>query len=432
MYNTLTPLFILGIVGSLQAQTAEWSYEDCVNWAMEHNISLRQSELTEQSALASLEGAKAQWIPTLEFGTSHGYANTPMGQADKNAYTSSYGFNGSWTLWDGGMRKAEISRAKTDVERSRWATDELMKDIRVNILSHYINILYCREAVDVNRRLAEVSAQQAERSRQMMESGKISIVDYQQLKAQAERDAYNTVSAEADLASRKLQLSNLLELGLGSKMDIKQVDFDSLMVLDPLPSLDESYEMALANDSRLRYDELSVRMADDDISAAKAGSSPKISVNAGVGSGYYSTNTAGWGEQMRRSLNENIGLTLSIPILDNKKTKTAVAQAKIAKLNSEYEIEARRNEIANTLEGWYIDMESARSRYIAAVENEKAASLSDEYTAERFAVGYVESTELLQSHQALSSARHEVLQAKYMAVLARKMVEFLRTANITL
>ncbi len=135
---------------------------------------------------------------------------------------------------------------------------------------------------------------------------------------------------------------------------------------------------------------------------------------------------------MKRSLNENVGLTLSIPILDHKKTKTAVAQAKIAKINSEYDVQARRQEIANTLEGWYIDMQSARSRYVAAVANERAAALSDEYVAERFAVGYVESTELLQSHQSLASARHEVIQAKYMALLARKMVEFLRTGNITL
>lgn len=266
----------------------------------------------------------------------------------------------------------------------------------------------------------------------MMESGRISIVDYQQLEAQAERDRYNTVSAEADLASRKLQLRNLLELGIDRSIDVVPVTFDSLLVLSDLPPLAESYDMALATDSRLRYDELSVAMADDDIKAARAGSSPQISVNAGIGTGYYTTDSRGWGEQMKRSLNENVGLTLSIPILDHKKTKTAVAQAKIAKINSEYDVQARRQEIANTLEGWYIDMQSARSRYVAAVANERAAALSDEYVAERFAVGYVESTELLQSHQSLASARHEVIQAKYMALLARKMVEFLRTGNITL
>lgn len=280
--------------------------------------------------------------------------------------------------------------------------------------------------------LSQVSAAQAERAKQMMESGKISIVDYQQLESQAERDRYNVVSAEADLLSKRLQLRNLLELGIEKDIDVVPIDFPQSLVLDSLPPLVESYRLALASDSRLRYNELSVNIADEDIRAAKAGGSPQIGVTAGIGTGYYTTDQRGWGEQMRRSFNENIGLTLTVPILDNKKTRTAVAQAKIARLNSEYDIEARRQEVANILEGWYIEMESARSRYVAAVQNEKAAALSDEYVAERFAVGYVESTELLQSHQALSSARHELIQAKYMAVLARKMVEFLRSGNITL
>lgn len=426
-------LLLLGLSGAIHAQDL-WSYADCVEWARVNNISLKQSRLASETASSALESARAQWIPSLDAGTSQGFSNTPMAEAGmkKNAYTSSYAVNGAWTLWDGGKRSADINRAGTDLKRSRLATDDLFRDIRTEILSHYLNILYCREAVEVNRQLAEVSASQAERSRQMMEAGRISIVDYQQLQAQAERDRYNTVSAEADLASRKLQLRNLLELGIERGIEVETLDFPLSMIVDSLPPLAESYELALATDSRLRYDELSVSMADDEIAAARAGSSPQIGLNAGIGTGYYSTGSQSWGEQMKRSFNENVGLTLTIPILDHKKTKTAITQAKIAKLNSEYEVQARRQEIANTLEGWYIDMSSARSRYEAAVENEKAAALSDEYVAERFAVGYVESTELLQSHQALASARHEVLQAKYMAVLARKMVEFLRTGNITL
>ncbi len=430
----LTSLFATLVVSGAYASEpfAVWTYEECVEWARDHNISLRQSELSQESASVTLEGAKAKWIPTLDFGTTQGYSNTPMGDRDKNAYTSSYGFNGSWTLWDGGRRQSDIRRAETDIERSRLAMDDLFRDIRSEILTNYLNILYCREAVGVNRMLSQVSAAQAERAKQMMESGKISIVDYQQLESQAERDRYNVVSAEADLLSKRLQLRNLLELGIEKDIDVVPIDFPQSLVLDSLPPLVESYRLALASDSRLRYNELSVNIADEDIRAAKAGGSPQIGVTAGIGTGYYTTDQRGWGEQMRRSFNENIGLTLTVPILDNKKTRTAVAQAKIARLNSEYDIEARRQEVANILEGWYIEMESARSRYVAAVQNEKAAALSDEYVAERFAVGYVESTELLQSHQALSSARHELIQAKYMAVLARKMVEFLRSGNITL
>ena len=153
-------------------------------------------------------------------------------------------------------------------------------------------------------------------------------------------------------------------------------------------------------------------MADEDIRAAKAGAYPSLSVSAGVGTGYYSTGSQGWGEQMKRGFNENIGLTVSIPIYDRKKIKTAIAQAKISKMSSELDSQARRTEIAKSLEEYYIDHESAKSRYEAALESEREAALV--------------------RHQALVSARHEVLRAKYMAVLARKMVEFMRNGSVDL
>lgn len=434
LHQSLIAIAAVALPGFLAAEEASemWTFRECVEYARANNISLRQSELSEQTASVSLENARAQWSPTLDFGTSQGFTNSPWGEGSKNAYSSTYGFNAGWTLWDGGKRSSNIRRATTEVKRSEWATDQTFKDIQTDILTCYLNILYARESIDVNRKLAEVSAAQAERARQMMESGKISKVDYQQLASQAESDRYNVVSAESDLASSKLDLKNLLELDIERHIDVVTPDFSEALVLDSLPPISESYRLALNIDSRLRYDSLSVVMAEEDIKAARAGTYPSLSLSAGIGTSYYSTGSQGWTEQMKRSFNENIGLTISIPILDQKKTKTAVAEAKISRMNSELDSESRRTEISKTLEGYYIDHTSSRSRYIAALESEREAALSDQYISERFAVGYVEVTELLQSHQSLLSARQEVLKAKYMAVLAKKMVEFLRTGSVDL
>ncbi|WP_303030664.1 TolC family protein [uncultured Duncaniella sp.] len=434
------PLKLLTAVGLLalpmtmwgEATTGQWSYRECVDYARVNNISLKRSALTEQSASVSLESAKAQWTPSFDFGTTQGFTNTPWGEGSKNVYNSNYGVNAAWTLWDGGKRESDIRRASTDVQRSGWATDQEYKDIQTSILTTYLNILYAREAVEVNRSLYDVSVAQANRGKQMMESGKISMVDYQQLATQAESDRYNVVTAEAELATRRLALKTLLELEIDQNIDVLPLQFSREMVMDELPPLSESYLLALNTDSKLRYDSLSVKMADEDIRAAKAGAYPSLSVSAGVGTGYYSTGSQGWGEQMKRGFNENIGLTVSIPIYDRKKTKTAIAQAKISKMSSELDSQARRTEIAKSLEEYYIDHESAKSRYEAALESEREAALTDELVGERFSVGYVQITELLQSHQALVSARHEVLRAKYMAVLARKMVEFMRNGSVDL
>lgn len=424
------PLF--GQSVTAQDSTSKWSYADCVNYAEVNNISLRQSLLSEESTALSLEKAKADWQPSLDFGTSQGYSNAPWSNGNKNAYNSSYNLNASWTVWDGGKRESAIRRGKTDVERARYATDNLSRNIRTEILSIYINILYCKESITVNQQLAEVSKAQAERARQMMESGKISLVDYQQLQTQAEQDNYNVVSATTQLNTARLQLKKLLELGIDKEIDVLPCDFTEEQVIAALPPIEESYQLALATDALMRYNELSVEIADEDIRTARASGFPQLSLGGGVGTGYYSTNSTGWGTQMKQGFNENIGLSVTVPIFDKKTTKTAVAQAKVQKLSGELDVQARRIEVAQNLEQWYIDMESSRMRYIAGLQSVKSAALSDELANEKFKVGYVEPTELLQSHSALVEAQRELIQAKYMAVLARKMVDFLRDGSVSL
>ena len=425
-------LSLSGIVAYADETPSQWSYSDCVEYARANNISLRQSQLSEETAAISLEKARGQWQPSLDFGTNQGYSNAPWAKGNSNAYTSSYNLNASWTLWDGGRRESDIRRSQTDVERSRYASDNVMRNIRTELLSTYINILYCKETIAVNSELAEVSRAQADRARQMMESGKISLVDYQQLETQAEQDSYNVVSATAQLNSARLQLKKLLELGIDTDIDVRPCDFTEDEVTASLPPIDESYQLALSTDALLRYNELSTEMADEDIKAARSSGYPQLSLGAGVGTGYYSNSTGGWGAQMKQGFNENIGLSVSVPIFDRKTTKTAVAQAKVNKLSSQLDTEARRIEVAQTLESWYIDMESSRMRYTAGLQSLKSAKLSDELANEKFKVGYVEPTELLQSHSAVVEAQRELLQAKYMSVLARKMVEFLRTGDVTL
>lgn len=425
-------LALSGLTAVADETPRQWSYTDCVEYARTNNINLRQSMLSEESAAISLEKARGQWQPSLDFGTNQGYSNAPWANGSSNAYTSSYNLNASWTLWDGGRRESDIRRGQTDVERSRYATDNIMRNIRTELLSTYINILYCKETIAVNSQLAEVSRAQADRAKQMMESGKISLVDYQQLETQAEQDSYNVVSAQAQLNSAILQLKNLLELGIDSKIDVLPYNFTEQEVTDALPPIDESYQLALSTDALMRYNELSTEIAEEDIKAANASRYPQLSVGAGIGTGYYSNSYGDWGTQMKQGFNENIGLSVSVPIFDRKATKTAVAQAKVNKLSSQLDTESRRIEVAQTLETWYIDMESSRMRYVAGVQSLKSAQLSDELANEKFKVGYVEPTELLQSHSAVVSAQRELLQAKYMAVLARKMVEFLRTGNVTL
>ena len=182
-------------LGILAARADSWSYSDCVNYAREHNISLRRSMLAEQTSACNLEEARAQWHPTLDFATTQGFANMPWADGDKNSYSSTYGLNAGWTVWNGGERENTIRRNELQTRIDRLNTDDIMRTIETDLLQVYINILYAKESIGIYQEAAKLSKAQAERAYGLMEGGRISRVDYAQLKAQYEQDMYNVLNA---------------------------------------------------------------------------------------------------------------------------------------------------------------------------------------------------------------------------------------------
>ncbi len=416
---------------AMSGTAGTWTYSDCVEYAREHNISLQKSRLTEESSEYSLEESKAQWQPTLDFATSHSVSNYPWSEGTKNSYNSSYGLNAGWTVWNGGLRENSIKQSKLRTEINRLTTGDMMRTLETDLLQVYINILYAKESVRIYEEAAKVSLAQSERARQLMEAGKISKVDYAQLNAQYEQDHYALVNARSTYDSRRMELKQLLELGIDAEINLADVEWSAAQVLAELPPISESYQLAIDTDLRIKALEIEKSSSALDVAIAKAGYMPKISLNAGVGTGYYAPGKS-FGSAMKQGWNESLGLTLSIPILDNKKAKTAVAQARVAQLDAQLDINQRQSDIAQIVENWYIDTRSAQSRYSAAETQLESARLSDELTNERFNLGYVNTVELMTAHNAYVEAQHTLLQAKYMAMLGQKMVEFYRNATVTL
>lgn len=416
-------------LGTAPADT--WTYAECVDYAREHNISLQKSMLSERNAEYDLEEAKAQWQPSLDFATTHGYANYPWADDRNNTYSSSYGLNAGWTVWNGGQRENSIRQSRLKLRIDRLNTADLMRTLETDLLQVYINLLYARESIAIYEEALKVSEAQAERALQLSESGKISRVDYAQLASQCEQDRYSLVNARSTYDTRRMELKKLLELGLDADIEPAAVEWEAAQVLADLPPMDESYQMALDTDLRLRGIEIEKESARLDVAIAKAGRMPQISLNAGLGTGYNTPGNA-FGTSMKKSWNQSLGLTVSIPLFDNKKTKTAVARAKVSELDNRLDMDNRLTEIAQTVENWYIDTRSSQSRFKAAQASVESSELSARLTDERFKLGYVNTVELMTAHNDLIQARHTLLQAKYMAMLGKKMIDFYRDASVTL
>jgi outer membrane protein len=193
-------------------------------------------------------------------------------------------------------------------------------------------------------------------------------------------------------------------------------------VLKALPPKNEVYETALKVMPQIRRGELGIEAAKLEEKSARAGFFPSISLSASVGTGHMSNNDFESGSQIWNRFNENVGLTLNIPIFSNRKNRTAVNKAKIALNDSYLEWTSLQKELLRNVESAYLDAVSAQAQYLSAREKEKYARESYELTSEQFRVGVKNTVELITAQNEYSAAQQQVLQAKYLTLLSIELL----------
>ena len=224
----------------------------------------------------------------------------------------------------------------------------------------------------------------------------------------------------------------MLELGIGYDMQIDSIDFDEAVILQPLPDKADVYNTAIAWLPEVQQVALQQDMSELDIKIAKSGYMPTITLNGSVGTGTNSSSSYSFGNQMKNNFNEQIGISLSIPIFDGKQTKSEVAKARVSRLNTILDYRSLLNDVAQTIETAYLDARNSQAQYASGKESVRSAALTDELTNEQFRLGLVNTLDLLSSHNALLTARLQLLQSKYMALLNLKMLDYYQHKGITL
>ena len=282
--------------------------------------------------------------------------------------------------------------------------------------------LYAADAVRITRSTAEASKAQRDRAEEMLRAGSISRVDFAQLQSQYSSDEYQVVVAGSTLDNYKLQLKQLLELDIMEEMNPAVPGVKEENVLKALPPKNEVYETALKVMPQIRRGELGIEAAKLEEKSARAGFFPSISLSASVGTGHMSNNDFESGSQIWNRFNENVGLTLNIPIFSNRKNRTAVNKAKIALNDSYLEWTSLQKELLRNVESAYLDAVSAQAQYLSAREKEKYARESYELTSEQFRVGVKNTVELITAQNEYSAAQQQVLQAKYLTLLSIELL----------
>ncbi len=411
-----------------------WTYDDCIKWAKTHNINLKRLALQLEQSQQDTKSSTDKWLPSFEFSTTQAYSNYPNPSATQkpNAYNSTYGINASWTLWDGNIRKYEIESNRIIEQERQLAIQSAIDDIETTIFEAYLKILFYNEAIQIARETLKISVAQEKTATKLLQEGKISEIEYTQIETQRVEDVYSVVSAESDYTAAKNELKKILELKINDHIEIQKHTFDESIIYTPLPDIVNVYDFACAWNPLIKSNELNEKVLENNIKIANAGYLPKIDISAGIGTGYTTIDTQNWGTQISHAVNENIGLTLSIPIFDGNQTKRNISKAKLAYLDYEISDEELRNQLSQTIEQLYIDFRNAQVKYISGIKHVEVAELNVELIDEQFAQGLVKPIEMLDAHEDLLDAKLELLSNKFTAILCIKLINYYATRTITI
>ena len=320
----------------------QWDLQSCIDYAKEQNITIRKNRITAASTQIDVKTAKAAMFPSLSFSTSQQVVNRPYQETSsrvsgneiissnsKTSYNGNYGLNASWTLYNGNKRLKTIQQEKLNNQMAELDVATSENNIQESIAQVYIQILYAAESVKVNENTLQVSIAQRDRGQELLNAGSIAKSDLAQLEAQVSTDRYQLVTAQATLEDYKLQLKQLLELDGENEMNIYLPALSDENVLAPLPTKRDVYISALSLRPEIEASKLNVEASELGINIAKSSYFPTISLSAGIGTNHTSGSDFTFGEQVKNGWNNSIGLSVSVPIFNNRQTKSAVQKAKL-------------------------------------------------------------------------------------------------------
>lgn len=435
---------LLMLAMSTECQAKQWSLKDCIDYALTNNIQLQKAKIQELTALEDVKQSQAALLPSLNLSTSQNVNYTPWPQqgratvadgyvqssVDKVYYNGSYSLSGNWTVWNGNKNRNNVKLNKVAAEQARLDSATTANNVLEQIAQLYVQILYSNEAIAVTKESLKTSRTNEQRGKTMVEVGKMSKADLAQLTAQRAQDEYAIVEAESNLRNYKRQLKELLQITSDEEFDVAVPSTTDDMALEAVPALNDVYAASLEQRPEIKNAKLGIESSDLGIKVAKAGRMPTVSLNAGVMTSTSSMSDNAWGTQMKNNFSLGGGVTVSIPLFDNRQTKTAVNKAKLQKQSYLLDLQDKQTTLYSTIENYWLQAVTNQNKFKAARVSTESAQASYELLSEQFKQGLKNTVELMTGKTNLLQAQQNELQSKYLAILNLNMLEFYQTGNI--
>ena len=422
----------------------QWTLQDCIDYALKNNISLLKTQIQKKSSHEDVLQSQAALLPTLSGSTSQNLTYRPWPQEgsssvqngyvqssiDKVYYNGSYGMNANWVLWNGNQNRDQIKLNKITEEQASLDSAQIANQLQEQIAQLYVQILYTTEAIKVNKESAVTSKKNEERGKTMVEVGKMSKAELSQLTAQRAQDEFTVVDQESNLRNFKRQLKQLLQITDEEEFDVVVPTTTDEMALQAIPALQNVYTAALNHRPEIQNAMLGLKSSDLSIKMAKAGKLPTVSANGSFTTNTTSMSENAWGTQLKNNFNLGGGVSVSIPILDNRRTRTAVNKAELQKLSYALDLQDKKTSLYSTIENYWLQAENNQQKFKAAKISTQSAQTSYDLLSEQFRLGLKNIVELMTGKDNLLRAQQNELQSKYLAIYNIDMLKFYQDGSM--
>lgn len=426
------------------ASARKWTLRECIDYALQNNITLQKSQLSKLSAKEDILQSQAALLPSLNATTGHNLSYQPWpetGRAtvqngyveqsvDKVFYNGSYGVSSNWTVWNGNRNRNTIKLNEMSLEKAEIDSATTANNIQEQIAQLYVQILYSAEAINVSKKSLETSKTNEQRGQAFVEVGKMSRADLAQLTSQRAQDEYNIVEAESSLRNYKRQLKQLLQIVDEEEFDIVVPTTTDEMALQLVPTLQSVYEAALEQRPEIKNAQLGIKTSELNIKMAKAQRLPTVGVSASAITNTTSMSNNAWGSQLKNNFNLGAGVNVSIPIFDNRSTKTAVNKAIIQREDYILDLKDKQTSLYSTIENYWLQAVTNQEKFKAAKIATASAETSYEMLSGKFEQKLINIVELMQGRDALLRAQQNELQSKYLTILNLDMLNFYKTGDL--
>ena len=420
-------------------QAKKWSLTDCIDYALQQNIDVRGSELSNQSSEVNVQQAKNEKLPSVSGSVSKNFnwgnsTNTTTGaKSFRGSNSTDYAINSSISVYNGLKLNNSIKQAELNFESSKYDTETIKETVSLSILDAFLQVLYTEEEVKNSEKQIESTTEQLDLAAERLALSIISKSDYLQVKSELASEKYTLASAKSNYEIAKVSLMQLIELPVTGNFEIEKPDLLGELNQLRTPNATEVYAKALKLKPQIKSAELNIQSAELDEKIARADYYPSLSLTAGVGTGYSSLSSdMNYFNQLNDEINPSIGLSLSIPIFQQNQVKTNIQLAKISVQDAELTQIDTQNQLRKNIEQACVDVNSAQMQYEASKEQYEATQESYLLSEEKFKNGLINSVDFLIEKTNLIVAESDLLQSKYNLIFSYKILDFYAGEPISL